>query len=388
MLPELELCQPSLPGVDWTLLQDTNFVFVGTGAVNRPLALQLAWLGMKRCVVIDPKRYKNQSVVSQCESQDVGQFKAEVVAGELQEFGVNATPLVLDVDVVPPGYLTPNSLVAVAVDNRRADICANRLAARMRCPVVKINVEPAYLTAAIRCFNLREFSPAICMECQMSNRHYEQQLHPLSCDGGGGTEQATGSPRPLSQLAANAGALAIAQIVGSPNQWAPRWWGKQWQQNLLGGQGSFSDLHPNPNCRWNHEDNWKTLTRVPNWESLTLADLAKTAEVDPVASLHMEFSGRMATRVLCSQCHQQQSGLWGFMQLDQPATICECGGESFAIPYYTHKKLRAEDLKTVWDMPLSEWGTPPGSVLNFTSSTNQHAFCLPMEEGYPQRGHG
>jgi len=370
---DLASCLPELPGVDWSLLPQGHFVFVGTGAVNRPLARQLAWLGMKRCVLIDPKRYKAQSVVSQCEPEDVGKEKAGVVAEELRGMGIEATALVHDVDAVPPGVLEPGSLVILAVDNRRADICANRWAARMRCPLVKVNVEPAYLTASLRFYDLRNDPPTVCLECQMSDRHYEQQIHPLSCDGGEEGEQATGSPRPLSQLAANAAALAIAQIVGSPDEWADRWWGKQWQQNLLGGQGFFSDLHANPACRWDHSRTWEPLTRLAGFETTTLSQLGADSNLSQ-QQMECEFSARVATRVVCNQCQQQYEGLWWVPELDKPVSRCCCGGEEFAVPFFTHQRLADSALESVWDKPIPTWGVTPGSIIRFSSNGKQQAY--------------
>lgn len=371
---DLKSCLPELPGVDWGLLGQTQFVFVGTGAVNRPLARQLAWLGMRRCLLIDPKRYKQQSIISQCEPHEVGKEKAITVAEELTCFGIQATALVQDVDTVPPGFLGPRSLMIVAVDNRRADICANRLAVRMRCPLIKVNVEPAYLTASIRCYDLRSVPPPVCVECQMTDRHYEQQLHPLSCDGGGAGEQATGSPRPLTHLAANAAALAIAQIVGSPEEWAARWWGKQWQQNLLGGNGSFADLHPNPNCRWDHASAWDPLIRIDGFEELTLAQLVKESGIEDMSDWQCEFSARVATRVQCPACQQHAAGIWWVSELDQPAATCVCGSEAYAIPFFTHQRLNGKELNTVWEKPLREWGVTPGAVLELSSPETRSAY--------------
>ncbi|NLX99364.1 MAG: hypothetical protein GXY83_24770 [Rhodopirellula sp.] len=53
---EVATCLPHLPGVDWGLLRETLLVFVGVGAIGRALAMSMAYLGMRRCVLIDPKR--------------------------------------------------------------------------------------------------------------------------------------------------------------------------------------------------------------------------------------------------------------------------------------------------------------------------------------------
>ena len=65
-----------------------------------------------------------------------------------------------DVYDVEPGYVGPgNAYVIVSADNRRADIGANRLAAQMRVPLVKANVEPALLLASVRCYDLAASCP-------------------------------------------------------------------------------------------------------------------------------------------------------------------------------------------------------------------------------------
>jgi tRNA A37 threonylcarbamoyladenosine dehydratase len=58
-----ELNLPTLTQIDWRLVSDANVVFVGVGAVGRPLPRGLARLGMRRAVVADPKRYRERSVL-------------------------------------------------------------------------------------------------------------------------------------------------------------------------------------------------------------------------------------------------------------------------------------------------------------------------------------
>src|SRR5947209_297413 len=98
--------QPPLPDMDWRRLAQTPFVFVGAGAVNGPLALDLANLGMKRfALVVDPKAFKNGSISSQCAPEEVGQPKALVLARRLRDRGVETFALVADVFDVDPGWI-------------------------------------------------------------------------------------------------------------------------------------------------------------------------------------------------------------------------------------------------------------------------------------------
>jgi hypothetical protein len=78
-----DLGWPSNPEMDWSRLADCPVVLVGTGAIGRPLADVLAFLGSRRFVLIDPNSYRERSIVTQCAPAEVGRFKAEVVAEQL-----------------------------------------------------------------------------------------------------------------------------------------------------------------------------------------------------------------------------------------------------------------------------------------------------------------
>src|SRR5437588_11154000 len=81
-------CQAALSDVDGARLAACPFVFVGVGAVGGPLAEDLAYLGMRRCVLIDPKAYQARSMALQCDPHEVGTPKAAAVARRLGHLGV------------------------------------------------------------------------------------------------------------------------------------------------------------------------------------------------------------------------------------------------------------------------------------------------------------
>lgn len=374
---DLATCLPEVPDIDWSLLAQTPFVFLGTGAVGRPLARSLAWLGMRRASVVDRKRYKQQSVISQCDPADVDREKAVVVAEKLAASGVVTSAWPCDIDELPPGLIEPGALVVAALDNRLADVDANRLAGRMCARLVKVNVEPAYLTASVRFYDLRSPPAKVCAECQMNDAHYVQQRHPQSCDGGG-PEQATGSPRPLCELAANAAALAIAQVVGSPDRWARVWNGMQWQQSLLGGNGGFSQLAAKADCRWNHAEHWENLQRLPGDPgTMTLRDVFAAANVLPDSDTCVGFSARVATAGRCAQCQKRQPTLlYWVTRLDKPIGACACGGPIFAESFSTHHALPANRLLPVLDQPLAVWGVPRLSILEIERNRHRQALLI------------
>lgn len=365
---------PPLTEVDWQLVADASVVLVGAGAVGRPLIRGLAQLGLRRAVIVDPKRYREQSIHSQCRPEEVGQLKAEVVAEELAALGVQAVALPRDVEQVPPGYFA-NSLVIVSVDNRRAEILTNRQAGRMRRPLLKANIEPLFLTASLRFYDFSQAQADVCLECQMSDAHYADQHHPLSCDGEG-AGRPTASPRPLCEMAASAGALVAAQILGSPHYWAKAWRNRQWQTNLLGGQTQMSELPAKPNCRWDHSDCWNNLTRLDRpLDQLTLAELIFAAGM-AVERASIKLSTQATMRVRCSGCGTSQGRLHAINRLDDELGRCDCGGALRATPFYCFDHIAAADLAPWLDWPLSQCGVEPLSVVSVADDNRESSFLL------------
>jgi molybdopterin/thiamine biosynthesis adenylyltransferase len=365
---------PPLTEVDWQLVADASVVLVGAGAVGRPLVRGLAQLGLHRAVIVDPKRYREQSIHSQCQPEEVGRLKAEVVAEELATLGVQAVAFPRDVEHVPPGYFE-NALVIVSVDNRRAEILTNRQAGRMRRPLLKANIEPLFLTASLRFYDFSHAPTAVCLECQMSDAHYADQHHPLSCDGDG-AGRPTASPRPLCDLAANAGALVASQILGSPHYWAKDWRNRQWQANLLGGQTQLSVLPPKANCRCDHAHCWQNIVRLDRpLDQLTLAELILAAGFAEDRTL-VRLSGLATTRLRCDACGLMQRMLRSLQRLDDELGRCNCGGAVRAVPFFCGDQFVAADLAPWLDVPLSDCGIEPQSVVALAEGNREISYLL------------
>lgn len=373
---QLDSVRPALPDWKWSQMETTPFLFVGAGAVNRPLARQLAGLGMRQALVVDPKRYKPQSVASQCAPDEVGREKATTVADELRRMGVKTLGIVGDIDDLPPGYVEPETVVITAVDNRRGDICANRLAVAMQARLVKVNVEPAYLMGAVSAFDYRSGAPDVCLECRLTDRHYRDQRHPLSCDGGG-PQTPTGSPRALSEMIAGTAALAIAQIVCSPDRWGQDWFGKLWRQQLLGGQGGFAEIPANPACRCDHCSPWTNMVRIAgDVRSTSLAELAGQVSIRRPEDLHITCSSPVAFMGRCDRCQRQQPIVRWIRRLNAPVTACECGGGLLAVPFFACREFTARRLESVWELPLAEWGVADHSIVRLTAPDTVRSFVL------------
>jgi hypothetical protein len=366
---------PPLAELDWSLLAETPLIFGGVGAVNRPLARNLARLGMRRCVVLDRKEYGLQSVVSQCQSHEVGRRKVDVVADELADLDVTSVALHGDIEELHPGYLQPPALFVAAFDNRRADICANRLAISMGCRLAKVNVEPLFLTSSVRFYDLRPSPVEVCVECQFTETHYADQHHPQSCDAPS-PERPTGSPRALCELAAGAAALAIAQVIASPAHWAPTWLGRQWQLNLLGGAATWSMLTPKSECRASHAMRWPEPRRLfHSPATLTLRELVAAAGMSPDRCW---FSGpvSMATQLRCSGCGVDRSALRWLTRLDVAQGTCPCGGDLYAMPFFNRDRLQPRDVFPWLDTPLAELGLAEQMLVALDDEQVSRTFLL------------
>lgn len=369
----------SLFSIDRSRLFACCAVLVGCGAVGRPLAEHLVYLGVRKFVLIDPKSYRPASVATQCDPEEVGLPKAIVLGEHLRRLGANVTTLVRDVYDVEPGYVEPGAVVIVSADNRRADIGANRLAAQTRVRLAKANVEPAWLLASLRWYDLRGECPETCLECQMTEAQYAQQLHPASCDGPDEPTshapfavRSTASPRALTQVTAGTAALALAQIVGSPAHGEGTWFARQWQLNLLTGQATWSQLGPKADCRWDHGRHWQHMRRLPaSPAALTLSSLFELSCCHHPAETQLLFSGQVATQARCPRCGQWVPGLRWLRPGVSEVGTCKCGGGLVVAPFWTCTELSAEAVQPWWNRPLAEWGVPCRAIIAVQGSGGQ-----------------
>jgi hypothetical protein len=352
----------------------------GYGSIARPMAGRLAEFGVPRFTLVDPKEYHDRSVASQCEPDEVGRPKAEVGAERLAALGVGAEAVVGDLAACPDGVVTDRTVVVASVDNRRGDIIANQLAARMRVPLVKANIEPRYDMVAVRCYDFRR-KVRLCAECQFSDRAYQQQIHPNSCDAPAGRR--TAAPRWLSQAAGSAAALAVAQLAD--DETAAAWYGHEWQLNVRTGKAQWTELTPSRTCRWDHRRHWPRLDRLPAGpEEISLAGLLRRAGTGGAAGVTLRFCQRLSTRACCDRCGRVRDHVRWLPEGEQAVGTCPCGGRLYGMPYWTYTQIGAEALESVLDRPMVEWGVAPHAVIGMKWGRHRRSFVVgrPDRAGY------
>ena len=225
-------------------------------------------------------------------------MKVEAGKRRLEERGASVAAYPRDLATLTDGTVRRNSVLVVSADNPRADILANRLAARMAVRLLKINVEPRYGVAAVRAVDFRQPS-AVCIECQFNERHYARQRHPKSCDGTG--ERPTGSPRALSDAASQVGLVALLEVLDENK--AGRWFGSEMQYGVDTGKATWSQLAPNPDCRSDHGGRWASLERLASGpEAISLAELIRCASIVLGEPTLVRFCQQVALRSRCERC--------------------------------------------------------------------------------------
>ena len=347
----------------------------GAGAVGRALAAHFPELGVSHLQVIDPKTYSTRSIATQCEPQEVGYPKALVVAGLARERGLDARAHATDLFHVPDGIVGEAGVIVSCTDNTRALIGANRLAARMRCRLLKVNIEPLYDTISIRAYlPCTDHQP--CAECQLSDRHYEQQLHSHSCDAEN-VQRHTESPRALSAAAANVAAQALADLLADGTA-ARQWYGHETLVNSRTGQTTRSTLERLPDCRWEHGRCWTNLfwlTETPS--DVSLEQLVPLSQRAPSTRVRFTFDHGLTRWVCCDGCRARRRATWWCADLGSAVGTCsQCGALVRPFPFGIRQSATSHQLRDVYRRPLAAWGVPFDAVIEVESQGYVRTFVL------------
>ena len=335
---------------------------LGVGAIARQTTRILRRLGIRQFTLVDPKRYVPASVGQQCRSGEVGRLKVEVVGQELRQSGAQVHTFATDLFNLPDGVIDADTFVLLSVDNRRAEVRANHLATRMDADVVKANVEPLYGVASVRSFHSRGSEDA-CLECNFTDRQYEQQRHPQSCDGGS-TSRRTASPTALTGAAAG---LAAAACIGLLNpSGRGQWLGYEVQFSTQTRESRRSRLQSNPRCRWQHDGQWpmlRQLHRVP--AQISLRQLVEVAERDSGDKVQrFRFCHPVAVVGRCGQCGIAHSMVRWVPDASVSVDSCrKCGQPVLPVPFEMHRELTRHQLLPVWELVMSSWGVLPLAVI-------------------------
>ena len=319
-------------------------------------------LGVRRFTLVDPKLYSSASVGQQCDRQEVDQHKVDVVARELTQAGAHVRTYAADLFDIPDGVVDADTIVLLSVDNRRAEVGANHLATRMDAPVVKINVEPKYGIAAVRTFHPHG-SADVCLECNFTERQYQQQRHPRSCDGGSSARD-TASSLALARAAAGLGGVVFLGLLNPERR--SQWLGLEIQFSSKTLETRRSRLQPNPRCRWQHDHQWPLLRRLEQEPAqISVAQLVRRAERKTGQRVErLRFCHPVAVAGRCDACGTPQCAMRWVPHADATIDRCQhCQQPVRPVPFEMHRELDRDQLLPICDLPLDTWGVPPLAVI-------------------------
>lgn len=352
---------------------DRAVLLCGVGSVGRPLALELHQLDVSHLTLVDPKVYFARSVETQCNPCDVDRWKVDVVAAITRQLGLVTAAHAVDICAVPDGMLREGALLISCTDNTRALIRANRLAARMQSPLLKVNIEPLLDCVSVRAYRpCRESTP--CAECQLSDRHYEQQTHPHSCDAATTARRTAGS-RELATAAAQLALRAAGDILDAGPA-ADQWFSWETQSQLGSDRLTRSRLERYDNCRWDHSAQWLNMFRLAEPPELLRLEQLVPLRVS-LADVVFDFDHSVTRWACCNQCPRRvRRSRW----ITGPTTLLghcpACGYWLTPFPFGVRQQATGRELRDVLALPLSDWGVPPGAVIQVTAGGHVRTFVI------------
>src|SRR5262249_32457442 len=152
------------------ILARQRVAVVGAGSVGGRIALHLARQRLAAITIVDPARYKSQSVLThEISPADVGRAKAEAVAARCQAIspGTVVTPHVARVQDLPVSQFTNCDLMVLSGDNLQSETAASEICARLAIPLVHAAVHGETLTAQVR-FVAHATADGPCLACSYS----------------------------------------------------------------------------------------------------------------------------------------------------------------------------------------------------------------------------
>jgi molybdopterin/thiamine biosynthesis adenylyltransferase len=269
-------------------LRRQKVLVVGLGSVGLPAALDLSRLGVHTLALVDPGRFKDESVATHpILPADVHKSKAAYAGFKCKLVSPDTRVLVAHAplqDLLPVDLLGFD-LCLVATDNLHAEVAAGELCMKLGLFMIHAAVYGPAMTAQVRCFGNRD-GHGPCPACAYSSTEWKDHdaEATFSCSGAPAPAAPPGR-RPtmsfsaLCSLAANVAVIqAVRRMVGA---------GKPMddtlvQYNLLNHDSSRSPLTRNPACRIKHVgcrpvEMGRPLTRVSPEDLLRLIPGGRSA---------------------------------------------------------------------------------------------------------------
>jgi molybdopterin/thiamine biosynthesis adenylyltransferase len=359
---------------------------VGLGNIGSPLASLLARLTdlVRKIILVDADNYDRSNLSSQeIETQDVGKPKAIATAERLLRInpGLEVIPLQGKVEGLPRARLRADVILA-ALDSLRARTFVNEIATRLAVPWVDTGVEPAGRLARVSGY--RPGSEGPCMECGLTDAHYDSMDRALPCGGDPDYPRAAEAPstRAPAYLGALAASLAAAEcermLLGCTD--AP-FVGHELVVSASHHTHFVTNLGRDPLCRFDHAT-WRldridarphdiSVGHVLNERRLIGFRMSDDSKIELRVEPH-----RFVTRTRCDRCHDISDAL--FLTGRTPHVPCSvCGGTRTPQHFYTLDRVAADVLPDhLLSHSLADVGLRSGDIFSISAGTAERHFEL------------
>jgi molybdopterin/thiamine biosynthesis adenylyltransferase len=369
-------------------LKTLRIAILGCGSVGMRIALHLARLGLAVLILVDPKMFKFESILThEISPKEVGKEKALALAWRCKEIapGTRIFYYVGNAQELPNDLWLDVDLVVLASDNLRAEVETGATTLALGLPLVHVSLLGDLLTTHVRFFSNRHpQSPCPACAFGATERALLNNEVRFSCDagisGGDGVRVAAPATRSFSYLCSMAADLAVNSIM----------------RFVLGLGESVEDqiteycgytdrivtskLEFNPECTSAHS-RYEIVQAQQSLDTCALNELA-TAHLNAQSGA-LDFTLGQLVWVEQCVCGCASPQLFRrFLPLDQIRTAqCgECRKPISPSPFHTHRTVTASLLGDAINTPLRRLGATSVRYVLAQSSSKAVLIRNPQSE--------
>ncbi len=362
---------------------------IGVGSVGGRVVLHLARLGLASLWLIDPKRFKAESILTHdIDPRSVGKFKAQVTARRCKAISPATRVFAgrVRVEDLPVDAFADADLVVLATDNLAAEIEVGRRCVRFGKPLVQAAVHGDTLTVQVRVFgNADQQSP--CPACGFGEgewRMLNDQVR-FSCDGSGAALVQGALPTmSVSSLCSLAADLAVNQVLRVALALGESVLDTCLEYCGYTNRSVSSRLVRNARCPAEHA-RWRIAPEIKFLSACSPADLSRVAGFDPAsASTAFAVEGFNWVESGMCRCALPQAVRCFVPEARQRAGRCsQCRSSIRVQPIFEHQVVSAALLGAAAGQPLANLGAAAARCVWLSNGDESVLFRAPHDQRLP-----
>ncbi len=367
-LPDRKQRFPNLIGMPeggHETLSNLKIAVAGCGAVGRTIAIDLARLGIARLYLIDPKAYKEQSLLTQqIMPSEIGRSKAESTAQACAEISRDTGVFYAlgRFETLDHLALKDVDVVIMAGDNLNLESALGEWTSRFRIPLIHAAVHGETLVAQVNVYaNQNAESPCPCCGWGAAEWEHHARETTFACDPGNAASQdqqptiatqPTTSTPSLCGIAANLAStqmlryvLGLGRPVGDTSL----------QFCAYTNATATSPLAVSKACPTSHLP--YTHHALPSHSHYTLNDLLRESgslaqATDPPT---FEVGNAVWAEAGVCNCEGATTSIARFVATDDAPVLCKvCNTPIQLQPFFTHQQASLHHLGEALDLPISD----------------------------------